>query len=143
GRTQGNFDPDCWGWREHISRREVLGRFDLVIPIRMKSIIDPIFDPDRTEAEIIAKLSAENPLELLEARDIQPGQFKMWVGYGGRDEFNLDAEVESFLYVARCQRHLDVGVAYLPKGRHSRSTALKLFPALVDWLAPLLQPYAP
>jgi hypothetical protein len=66
----------------------------------------------------------------------------MYVAYGGRDQFNIDAQVESFLYVAR-QRGLEVAVGYEPDGKHDRPTARKLMPGLLDWLGRQLAPYGP
>jgi hypothetical protein len=66
----------------------------------------------------------------------------MYIAYGGRDQFNINAQVESFLYRAK-ERGLTVTVDYDPKGKHDVKTALRMFPAIVDWLAPLLAPYSP
>jgi hypothetical protein len=67
---------------------------------------------------------------------------ELYVAYGGKDEFNLDAQVESFLYRAR-EKCLPVGVGYLPKGRHNVKTALQLLPGIIDWLRERLEPYGP
>ena len=37
--------------------------------------------------ETIPALAAENPIEMLETRDIKPGEFAMYVGFAGKDEF--------------------------------------------------------
>ena len=66
----------------------------------------------------------------------------MYVAYGGRDQFNIDAQVESFLYLAQ-QRGLTVGVGYDPRGKHDEASALRLMPGLFDWLQPLLSAYYP
>jgi hypothetical protein len=66
----------------------------------------------------------------------------MFIAYAGRDQFNIDAQVESFLYLAR-DRGLNVGVSYDPNGKHDTATGRRLFPDAVEWLAPLLIPYAP
>ena len=73
---------------------------------------------------------------------LKPGELDMYIGYGGKDEFNVDAQVESFLYAAR-ERGLEVGVGYLPNGRHNVKTVYQLFPGMVDWLAVRLMPFAP
>jgi len=52
----------------------------------------------------------------------------MHVAYGGRDEFNMDAQIESFLYVAR-ERGLTVSVGYLPHGHHGRLRHTGFIPA--------------
>jgi S-formylglutathione hydrolase FrmB len=141
GRYMANFDPCCWGWRNQVDRgHEVIGRFYLgVVTIRLKKVIDPLFGRG---PEALAAVSHENPIEMLDHLDIPNGLLDTFVGYGGKDEFNLDAQIESFLYRAR-QRGLCVTVAYDPKGRHNPSTARKLFDPMVAWLAPRLAPYSP
>ena len=57
----------------------------------------------------------------------------MFVAYGGKDEFNTDAQVESFLYLCK-HRGLRVDVAYDPEGRHSWKTAQRLLPTVLEWL---------
>jgi S-formylglutathione hydrolase FrmB len=141
GRYLADFDPECWGWRTDFSRGcEVVGRFYGVITIRLKRIFDPLYD--RSDPNSVAEISAANPIEMLMRYDIQPGELEMCVAYGGKDQFNLDAQVESFLYVARA-RGLDVHVCYDPKGKHDLPTAERLFPCVLKWLAPRLAPYAP
>jgi hypothetical protein len=140
GRYAGNFDPCCWGWRTDIDRRrEVLARFYVVIPIRVGKVAYPLYGKG---PEAIARIAAHNPIELMVATNLQPGELAMYVAYGGKDEFNIDAQVESFLYVARC-RGLEVGVGYEPNGRHNLRTARKLAPGIIDWLGPRLMPYGP
>jgi len=79
---------------------------------------------------------------MLDSYDLREGELGMYIGYGGRDQFNIDAQVESFLYRAR-QRGLTVGVGYDPDGKHDLATALRLMPAALEWLYPRLAPYAP
>lgn len=139
GRYFDNFDPDCWGWRDDFSRgREVIGRFYGVITIRLGRTVFPLYG--RNNPDALEVIRASNPIEMLDLYDVRPGDVELFVAYGGRDEFNLDAQVESFLYRAR-QRGLDVGVAYDPKGRHDVKTALSFLPAIYDWLGPRLEPY--
>ncbi len=141
GRYLSKFDPDCWGWRTDFSRsREVVGRFYGVIAIRLKRVFDPLYD--RGDPDIVEKVAAENPIEMLQRYDIKPGELQMNVSYGGKDQFNLDAQVESFLYVAK-QRGLCVHVCYDPNGKHDAATAQRLMPCVLKWLAPRLEPYAP
>jgi S-formylglutathione hydrolase FrmB len=141
GRYRDDFDPCCWGWRTDYSRgREVVARFYGVFTVRLRSVIYPLYGRDN--AEINARLSAENPIEMLDLYDVKPGELEMYVAYAGRDEFNIDAQVESFLYRAK-QKGLEVGVGYEPNGRHSYRTAMKLLPGLLEWLRVRLEPYSP
>jgi S-formylglutathione hydrolase FrmB len=141
GRYLGDFDPECWGWRTDFSRgREVVGRFYGVINIRLKRVFDPLYD--RRDPATLGKIIEENPVEMLGRLDIKPGELEMCVAYGGKDQFNLDAQVESFLYVAK-ERGLCVHVCYDPNGKHDFPTAQRLFPCVLKWAAPRLEPYAP
>jgi hypothetical protein len=140
GRYNTKFDPDCWGWRTDINRgHEVIARFYVFVPIRVRKVAYPLYGrgPDA-----IVQISRENPIEMLDTYDVRPGDLQMYVAYGGKDEFNIDAQVESFLYRAR-ERGLCVEVGYDPRGRHNVATARRLAPGIIDWLGPRLAAFAP
>jgi S-formylglutathione hydrolase FrmB len=140
GRYMRNFDPACWGWRTDFSHgREVVGRFYGVVTIRLRHVVTPLYGRAPNTAELVSR---ENPIEMLDSYCVQPGDLSMFVGYAGRDQFNIDAQVESFLFAAK-ERGLSVAVAYDPRGKHDLPTALKLLPAVLDWLGPQLAPFAP
>lgn len=141
GRYMANFDPCCWGWRtDSIRGREVIGRFYLgLIRIHARRLVDPLFGRGPGVLEQVAK---ENPIEMLDAYGVQPGELAMFVAYGGKDQFNIDAQNESFLCYAR--RHgFSIGEAYDPRGRHNERTALRLFPEVAGWLNCRLSLYGP
>jgi S-formylglutathione hydrolase FrmB len=137
GNYFGKFDPCCWGWRTDVSRgREAVGRFG-VVTIRLRRLVYPLFGRG---PEAVEQLSRENPIEMLDEYGLREGELQMFVGYGGRDQFNLDAQAESFLYRAR-ERGLSVAVKYLPEGRHDWQTGQRLLVAALCWLAPRLAPF--
>ena len=140
GNPRAKFDPRRWGWRTGFDNpHEVIASYSGVFKVRMGSVIKPVFgDGD----EALVSVAANNPIELILKTNLRNGQLSMFVGYGGRDEFNIDAQVDSFLYYAKF-RGLGVAVAFEPDGHHDGVTALKLFPAMIRWLAPQLEPYAP
>jgi S-formylglutathione hydrolase FrmB len=140
-RYRANFDPCCWGWRTQVDRgHEVVGRFYLgLVTIRLKKVIDPLFGKGPQALEAVKR---ENPIEMIDRFGLQDGVLDMYIAYAGRDEYNIDAQVESFLYRAR-QLGLCVAVGYEPRGRHNLETARKLFPGIVEWLAQRLAPFAP
>lgn len=141
GRYLDDFDPCCWGWREDYSRgMEVVGRFYGVIVFRARRLVQPLYG--RRNPNTAALVARENPIEMLDHYAVKPGDLEMYVAYGGQDQFNLDAQIESFLYRAR-ERGLEVGVGYDPKGKHDVRTGLKLMPGMLEWLAPRLERYAP
>lgn len=139
GRYLSDFDPNCWGWRTDFSRRnEPIARYGL-LTIRLKRMIGPLYGHG---PNVAARVAQENPTEMLDRFDLQPGELSMYIGYGGKDEFNIDAQVESFLVVARGRGIFPV-VEYIPEGRHDRETGKQLTPGMVDWLNQHLAPYAP
>src|SRR5205085_1807131 len=115
GRYMDNFDPCCWGWRTDYSRgHEVVGRFYGVFTIRLRSTVYPLYG--RNNPDLLSLVIEANPIELLDLYDVKPGEVELYVAYAGKDEFNLDAQAESFLYRAR-EKGLCVGVGYQPNGR--------------------------
>lgn len=136
-RYMADFDPRCWGWRTEPKPLEVVGVFlNGLYRVRYKHLIGPLFGigPDS-----IAQVSAINPIELLQRYDLKEGELAMYIGYAGKDEFNIDAQVESYLYCAR-QRGLTIEVGYDPNGKHGLETGKKLFPQAAEWLGRQLAP---
>jgi S-formylglutathione hydrolase FrmB len=136
GEYRTHFDPSCWGWRTELHPHEVVARFYGVVKVRLKWLTDPLFG--RIPGAIDA-ISRENPIEMLSTYKLREGELDMYIGYGGEDEFNTTAQIESFLYRAK-ELGLTVTVGYEPHGRHNAETALKLFPGVVTWLAPRVAP---
>ncbi len=131
GRYKTKFHPDDWGWRTQPRLHEPVGHSGLYC-LTFGLLFRPMFGHG---PEVIAGMSAINPIEMLDSYNLREGEICMYVAYGGRDQFNIDTEVESFLYRAR-ERGLTVDVAYDPHGRHDLATGIKLFPAAIDWVAP-------
>jgi hypothetical protein len=139
GHYFDNFDPHCWAWREHFDRRQVVGKFcGGLVKIRMGNFTTPMYGKDNPDTT--ALIASENPIELLDTLDIKPGFAEFYVGYGGKDQFNIDAQVESFLHRAR-EKGIEVGSDYRPTGRHSAWTAIRMLPAMLDWLAVRMEPF--
>jgi S-formylglutathione hydrolase FrmB len=132
GRYFANFDPDCWGWRTDIRGHEVVGRFVGVVTFRLGRLVYPLYGKGPQAIEAMAR---ENPIELLETEDVRPGELSMLVAYGGKDQFNIDAQVESFVYRVH-ERGMDITICYAPFGRHNLRHPHRFFPEIVEWLAP-------
>src|SRR5262245_5805839 len=139
GNHFGPFDPNCLGRTEKYRPTATAGNLFLVIPIRNGKAMRPVMG-NRHEVE--DRLPRENPFELLDLYDIQPGEFKMFISYGARDQFNGSAEAQSFLHHA-AQRGITAELAVNPNGRHNKKTGLSFFEPWAVWLKPILAPYAP
>ncbi len=136
-RYRAPFNPCCWGWREKAHMFESIGRPKGLFALRYHNLFGSLVGYG---AEGVQRTRAFNPVEVMEEYDLKPGELDMFVGYGGKDELNIMAQVESFLYVAK-MRGIEVGVAYDPNGRHDEASARRLFPEAVAWVAPLLKRY--
>ena len=128
GKYRTDFNPECWGMREKFNGHESLGTRQLAT-LRFNTLFAPLYG--RGDDAILG-MSEINPLEIMERTNLQNGELNMYIAYGGKDQFNIAAQVESFLYVAR-QRGIDITVDYDPNGRHNLSTGLQFFPRAVEW----------
>jgi S-formylglutathione hydrolase FrmB len=137
GRYETPFDPACWGWREKINPFEVVGRPAALLNVRFYKLYGPLVGcgPDA-----MTKLSLFNPIEVMERYDLKPGELDLYIAYTGKDQFNMMAQVESFLFAAK-QRGIRVGVEFDPNGRHDEESARRLFPEALRWVAPLMEKY--
>jgi pimeloyl-ACP methyl ester carboxylesterase len=131
------FDPCCWGWRTKLNECEVIGRPAPFLKMRFKVLFDPLIGRG---CDAIAELSRINPIEIMDEYDLRDGELDLFIGYGGKDEFNIPAHVESFLYRAK-ERGVTVGVTYDPNGHHNLASGKKLLPPALEWIAPLVEPY--
>lgn len=139
GNPRAEFDPRKWGWRSNFDNdREVVARLGLAT-IRMGDLLGPVFGSgDAALADIIAN----NPIELVDRTNLRNGDLEMFMGYGGCDEFNIAAQVESFMYLCKC-RGIGLHVVCDGHGRHDIETALRLTPPALEWIGTRLAPYAP
>ena len=59
-----------------------------------------------------------NPADLIESTNLQPGELQLYVNYAGRDNYNFDAQALSFVYLAGL-RGVGIEVKEVPRGRHN------------------------
>ena len=140
GKYNSDYDPNCVTMRNDFPRNEIVGRFYGVILIRQRRMIDPLFGRDNSD--VLKVLSANNPIELLDTRAVQPGDYNLFIGYAEKDEFNLDAQAEHFIDVA-AKKGIHPTVLKVKDGRHNVKTGVSMFPAMAKFLTPALGPYAP
>jgi hypothetical protein len=103
-----------------------------LIKVRYCTLFTPLTS---SGPEAMAELSRINPVEIMVNTGLRDGELDLYAAYAGKDEFNIDAQVESFLWVAR-ERSISVAVDYDPKGKHDIATGARLFPAAIRWVAP-------
>src|SRR5262249_15132761 len=125
--------------REEFKSNDVIGKFACgLVQIRAKNFLHPLYGKDNPDTT--ALIASESPIELLDTLDIKPGFAEFYIAYGCKDQFNIDAQVESFLQ--RCkEKGIEVGVESRPYGRHSAWTAIRMIPGIIDWLAVRMEPF--
>jgi S-formylglutathione hydrolase FrmB len=139
GRYFSDYDPTCVSYREDYRPFAPVARFYGIITVRQRQLAAPLFDQ---KSDVMAMIAKENPIEMLDSYRVKPGELSLFAGYGGRDQFNIDAQIESFVDAATA-RGITIKTVKDPRGDHSTETGLKLFPYFCYWVAPLLKDYPP
>jgi S-formylglutathione hydrolase FrmB len=133
-----DYDPNCHVYRETMRPHRVVGRFYGVIAVHEHRFTDPTVG--RRNPAGMAIFARNNPVELLAALDIRPGEFEMFIGYSKQDEFNLDAQAEHFVDEA-ARRGIRPAVVCLPDGKHDSESGVRFLPVFGPWLMRKLAPY--
>ena len=127
-----DFDPATYRWREDYRPNEVVGKFlGGAVQLRVAPFVNPIFGPSDVVMENVRKY---NPADLLFTENIQPGELNLYVNYPKRDNFNFDAQAESFIYFAR-EKGLPITVIRDEQGRHTVDYFQESMPTMWKWLA--------
>lgn len=130
GKYRTHFDPENTELRSDFHGWEPLGRRRFVT-LRFNDLFAPLFGKG---PEAVFGLSRINPLEIMERIDLKPGELDLYAAYGGKDEFNVAAQVESFLWRAK-ERGIQVTVDYHPDGKHDLATGKRMSPSALRWIA--------
>ena len=130
GNYMAPFDPNNWGWRNSVNDpKEVIGKFG-PLKIHVKDILIPAFGKGNSA---ILLASENNPIELIDRFKVKPGQVEMLITMAGKDNFNLETQAQSFIYLAE-HRGIHIDTYTEPKGSHNVSTAQKMIPTIFSWL---------
>ncbi|MFN5329366.1 MAG: alpha/beta hydrolase [Gemmataceae bacterium] len=138
GKYRTPFNPLNEGVREKPKLLEPLGTRKM-FTLRFRDLFQPIFGKGD---EVIPGMSRINPIEVLERSGMKEGELDLYIAYGGKDEFNVAAQVESFVYRAR-QLGIPVTTVCDPKGHHDRITGMRLFPGIAEWASKRVQQIDP
>jgi hypothetical protein len=80
-----------------------------------------------------------NPAELLATTGLRPGELNIYVNYPGSDNFNFDAQDESFAWLA-CLQGVSITLERVPGGQHNyayfRGNHLPAFRFVACYLLP-------
>ncbi len=130
GNYMAPFDPNNWGWRNGVNDpREVIGKFG-PLKVHVKDILIPAFGKGNSA---IMLASENNPIEFIDRYHVKPGQVEMLITMAGRDNFNLNTQAQSFIYLAE-HRGFHIDTHTIPNGGHNVNTAQKMIPTVFSWL---------
>jgi S-formylglutathione hydrolase FrmB len=134
-----NFDPATYRWKTNYEPNEVIGRFyHGLLPMRAKRFMAPVFG----SGDIVPLLSQTNPADRLFTSGIRPGELAIYANYGGRDNFNFDAQVESFAWLA-ASLGIEVTLDRDPTGTHSLRYLSNNLERTLIWLGQHILPPSP
>ena len=137
GRYRDNFDPATYVARTDYKENQIIAKFYFgFIRRKVKDFIEPVYGDGPA---VIAKIIRDNPADLIESTDLQPGQLQMYVNYAGLDNYNFDAQALSFVYLANL-RGVHADVHKVPRGRHNLPYIESQEPAGFYWLGQHLLP---
>ena len=138
GGLRPNFDPATFRWKSDYDPDAVIGVFNFGLKrVRAEKHISPVFGDD--PSSVFAQVSAINPADLLFTAPIAPGRPALFVTYGGLDNWNFDAQAESFLWLARL-RGFPVESERFDLGRHALPYFRRADDSAFCWLAKHLLP---
>jgi enterochelin esterase-like enzyme len=133
GSYMGKFNAAFTELRSDFSKSNMtVGKFCGFFLVKAKDIQADLFN--FKDPNIATEIAAVNPTEMLGFYNIKNGMLNMYLAYGRKDEFNLDAQAESFLHHAQA-KGIHVDVDYDPNGRHNTATAKRFIPNMIDWFA--------
>jgi S-formylglutathione hydrolase FrmB len=140
GDVRADFDPATFRWKTSYDPDEIVGVFNFGLrQVPARKHIAPAFGDD--PAEVFARVQSINPADLLFTASPQPGRPAIFAACGGRDNWNFDAQTESFLWLAK-QRGFPVDSYRGSAGRHALPFFHRGEDAALCWLAGLLPPPA-
>ncbi len=119
-RESTDYDPDA-----------VIARFyGGLLKRRVKRYLGPVYG-DGPDA--LQRIIGDNPADLLATTNLQPGELSLYVNYPGKDNYNFDAQDQSFAWLA-AQRGVGVQQAEVPRGRHTLRYLRRTQPQAYRWL---------
>jgi S-formylglutathione hydrolase FrmB len=132
-----NFNPATYRWKTRYDPNEVIGiSYFGLLRLRARRFMSPVFGKGDAAS---SRITRTNPADKLFSTDLQPGQLAIYINYPGRDDFNFDAQDESFQWLAAGKR-IDVTLVRDPGANHSlRYLRTNLRPAFI-WLGQHLLP---
>ena len=116
GRYGDDFDPATYRERTEYDPNMIIARFYFgLVRRRAKTFFEPVYG---TGPDVSAKVFRDNPADLLASTDLRPGELAIYINYPGRDNYNFDAQDQSFAWLA-ARRGIAVDLTEIPGAQHN------------------------
>jgi len=116
GNYREDFDPATYRWKEEYDPDETVGKFCFGLrKVPSRKYLKPVFGEG---PEVSERMKRENPADLLFSTDLKPGELAIYISYPGRDNWNFDAQAESFAWLAE-QKGISLTLDRDPHARHT------------------------
>jgi len=140
GRYGDGFDPATYRERTEYDPDMLIARFYFgLLRRRVKTFLEPVYG---NGPDVIARLTVDNPADLLTSTDLRPGELAIYVNYPDRDNYNFGAQAESFAWLA-ARRGVAIDLSHAPKAHHSLAYIEAAEPPAYLWLGHHILPPAP
>ena len=126
-----DFDPAKYRWRTEYRPQQTIGTFlGGVIRLKEGDFVAPVFGPREA---LIRNVAAVNPADLLFQENIAPEELDIFIHYPKHDNFNFDAQIESFQWLA-ASRGLHMTLVRDENGTHTIPYFQESMPSVWAWL---------
>jgi poly(3-hydroxybutyrate) depolymerase len=137
---RADFDPATFRWRETYDPDQVIATFGFGLRrTRARTYVEPVFG---SGPGVISRVIAVNPADQILATGLRPCELSIYVNYPGKDNYNFDAQDESFAWLA-AQQGVHLTVERDPCARHNLAYFRANHIRAYRWLACHLLPPAP
>jgi S-formylglutathione hydrolase FrmB len=128
---RGRFDPTTYRERADYDPELVIARFYFgLLRRRVKKYLEPVYGEGPGMA---AQIARDNPADLLASTNLQPGEMALYVNYPEYDNFNFDAQDQSFAWLA-ARRGIQVDLSVVRHGRHNLRYIERAEPPAYLWI---------
>ena len=131
GRYGDDFDPGTYRERTEYDPELIIARYYLrLVRRRAKAFFEPVYG---TGPAVGAKVARDNPYDVLSATDLRNGELAIYINYPARDNYNFDAQDQSFAWLA-ARRGVAVELAEFPGAQHNLGYIQRAEPPAFLWL---------
>jgi poly(3-hydroxybutyrate) depolymerase len=139
GRYGDDFNPATYRERTEYEPDMIIARFYFgLVKRRASTFFEPVYG---SGPEVSAKVVRDNPADLIATTGLRPGELAIYVSYPGRDNYNFDAQDQSFAWLA-AQRGVAVDMIETPGAQHNLCYIESAEPPAYLWLGRHILPPA-